>query len=172
MESSFKKGYDKTVNADGSFELSFKSRRLSPKTSASMGTLMIFVLFPVSCAVTLPVAGMFLSPRQDLADVNKFLWNALAFTLLFILLYLVTFCKTRILVKPDVGISFGGKNLPFKEISEIGTLDHPYSANKKGAACVYANTNATQVNISKYIPLALAEAVAEEIKKSSGMGWA
>lgn len=171
MESSFKKGYDKKVNADGSFELSFKSRRLSPQASVSIGTLLMIVLFPASCAATLPVAGMFLKPRQDLADVNKFLWIALSLTLFALLLYLIVYGKTKILVRPNVGLVVGGKNLPYKEINQIGTIDHPNATNKNGAAFVYADTHGTQVKVSKYIPLALAEAIAEEIKAASGIRW-
>lgn len=171
MESSFKKGYDKKVNADGSFELSFKSRRLSPQASASIGALLIFVLYPASCAVTLPVAGMFLSPRQDLGDVNKFLWIALASTLFVFLLFLIVYGKTKILVKPNLGLVVDGKNLPYKEIKQVGTVNHPNATNKKGAAFVYADTHGTQVKLSKYIPLELAEAIAEEIKEASGIQW-
>ena len=111
MESSFKKGYDKTVNADGSFELSFKSERVSAKSASGFALLMIIILFPTSCAVTLPVAHMFSS--GDWAQVSKPLWASLALILYIVVLYYITKSKTKISVKPDIGIIINGKNLPF-----------------------------------------------------------
>lgn len=173
MESSFKKGYEKNVNADGSFELSFKSRRLGPQASASIGALLAFAVLGVSCAATYPVASIF-SPRSRYSsgvEINMFLWNGLAAVLMFALLYLILYGKTSILVKPNIGLVVGGKNLPFKDINQIGTIDHPSATNKKSAAFVYADTQGTQVQVSKYISRSLAEAIASEIKQASGITW-
>ena len=169
MESSFKKGYDKTVNADGSFELSFKSERVSAKSASGFALLMIIILFPTSCAVTLPVAHMFSS--GDWAQVSKPLWASLALILYIVVLYYITKSKTKISVKPDIGIIINGKNLPFKEISQIGTISYPGASSKKNAAFVYADTHGTQVKLSKYIPLELAEAIVNELKAASGVNW-
>jgi hypothetical protein len=37
---------------------------------------------------------------------------------------------------------------------------------------VFATSHGNNINITGWLPLALAEAVADEIKKSSGVSWA
>ena len=171
MESSFKKGYDKSVNADGSIELKYKAKRMSPSAMAGAGMVAILVLFPVSCAVTLPVASMFNDHGQSLGQTSKGLWTTLAIALYIAILYFLVNTKSSLLIKPNQGLIFDGKQLTFSDIQSIGTIDHPNAKVKAGAAFVYASSHGTQVRLSKYIPLTLAEAVASEIKQSSGMGW-
>ena len=77
--------------------------------------------------------------------------------------------RNRILVKPNIGISFDGKQLPFKDISSIGTSN--LNVMKKGSTVVYADTHGTQVKLSSCVATELAEAVAEEIKGASGLTW-
>ncbi len=167
MESSFKKGYDKTVNADGSFELTFKSKRFGAKTATSFALLAIFALFPASCALTAPMAMAFKSS----GDMGIYIWLFLAFALWFFVMHFAVNLKTTILVKPNSGLVVNGKNLPFKEIDQIGTINYPGAESDKIAAFVYADTHGTQVKVSKYITLSLAEAVVREIKESSGVVW-
>lgn len=163
MESSFKKGYEKTINADGSFELKFPSKRFAPMTSGAAMLLGLFILFPASCAATFPVASMFVDIK-NLAEGSLLTWNILAFIVYFLALHFFYNTKSKILVKPNSGVVFNGKQLPFKEIQSLGTIDHPNAQNKKGSAFVYADTHGTQVMLTKYISLSLAEAVEQEIK--------
>lgn len=168
MESSFKKGYDKTVNADGSFELSFKSRRLLP---GAMAVFLPILLYPVSCAISFPFVGGMTAMRND--TLSAMTWNVTALIVALIIVVCVfkffISNKNRILVKPNIGISFDGKQLPFKDISSIGTNN--LNVMKKGATIVYADTHGTQVKLSSCITTELAEAVAEEIKGASGSTW-
>lgn len=171
MESSFKKGYERTVNTDGSIELKYKAKRMSPAAMAGAGMAAILVLFPVSCAVTLPVASMFNDHGQSLGQTSKGLWTTLAIILYIGILYFLVNTKGSLVIKPNQGLIFNGKQLPFSEIQNIGTIDHPNAKVKAGASFVYAGSHGTQIRVTKYVPLALAEAVAAEIKQSSGMGW-
>ncbi|MBC7748349.1 MAG: hypothetical protein H7Z76_07205, partial [Methylotenera sp.] len=134
MESSFKKGYDKKVNADGSFELSFKSYRLLPGV---MTVILPLVLYPVSCAISFPFVGG-VNVSKDLTSLIT--WNISAFIveiIIFVCLYRL-FIKKRnqIKVNPNIGISFNGKQLPFKDINSIGTIT---DLNK--GAFIYAATH-------------------------------
>ena len=166
MESSFKKGYDKNVNSDGSFELSFKSKRFGAKSAQSIMLLSIFALLPASCTVTSPMLLAFDRSNNTMAVI---FWVIIAFSLWYFVIDKIANTRTKILVKPNIGIVFNHKNLPFKEINQIGTISYPGAASEKLAAFVYADTHGTQVNISRFINLALAEAVANEIKQSSGI---
>lgn len=168
MESSFKKGYDKTINADGSFELSFKSRRVSP----ALGFLLTVFLLPSSCAVSYPLVGGSFGNRAWQIDATT--WMVVTFIVYCVSLAFIInqFCFTRdqIVVRPNVGLVVSGKNLPFKEIDQIGTIDYVGASSNK-AAFVYANTQGTQVKLSRQISLPLAEAVATEIRQASGLTW-
>lgn len=171
MESSFKKGYEKNVNADGSIELKYKAKRMSPAAMAGAGMVAILVLFPVSCAVTLPVASMFNDHGQSLGQTSKGLWTTLAIILYIAILYFLVNTKSSLIIKPNQGLVFDGKQLPFSDMQNIGTINHPNAKVKAGAAFVYAGSHGNQIRLTKYIPLALAEAVSSEIKQSSGITW-
>jgi hypothetical protein len=167
MESSFKKGYDKKVNADGSFELSFRSRRLLP---GALAVILPLVLYPVSCAISFPFLGGMKAMRNDTLTATT--WNVASIIVAIIIVICLYnfFIKSRnqIQVNPNIGISFNGKQLPFKDINSIGTVN---TFNKKGAAFIYADTHGIQAKLSNHIPLELAEAIAEEIKGASGIAW-
>jgi hypothetical protein len=171
MESSFKKGYEKNVLPDGSVELNYKAKRISPSVMASAGVLAIFILFPASCAVTLPFAAMFNDANQSLGQTSKGLWMTLALVLYIVILYFFVNTKATLTIKPNEGLLFLGKQLPFSEIQNMGTIDHPNARSKAGAAFVYAESHGKQINITKYIPLSLAEAIEVEIKSVSHSVW-
>jgi hypothetical protein len=168
MESSFKKSYQKTMNPDGSFELAFKSKRLNPRTAAGVGMLIVFAMLPASCAVTLPVAMLFGTGR-DFMSVP--VWIALTLITFGIGCYMIANTSSKVVVVPNKGLVFKGKNLPFSDIQNIGTIHTPALGNSKGSAYVYAESFGTQVNISKYITLSLADSLVAEIKESSGVVW-
>jgi hypothetical protein len=168
MESSFKKGYDKKVNADGSFELSFQSRRLMP---VAFSVILPLVLYPVSCAVSFPLVGGLSAARSD--NLSLTTWNVVSIMVAVAIVIFIFKCfissRSQILVKPDIGISFNNKQLPFKDISSIGTIN--LNSMKKGASVIYADTHGTQVKLSSCVAEELAEAIAEEIKSASGIKW-
>ena len=171
MKSSFTKGYEKDLLDDGSIVLKYKAKRMSPAAMASAGTLALIVLFPVSCAVTLPVAAIFNGLRQDLGDTNKLLWTTLALIFFTVILYFLVNTKATLTIKPYEGLIFMGKRLPFSDFQNLGTIDHPNARSKAGAAFVYAESHGKQIAVTKYIPLALADNFAKEIKSVSGMVW-
>lgn len=168
MESNFKKSYQKTMNPDGSYELSFKSKRLNPRSAAGVGLLIVFALLPASCAVTLPVAMLFGSGR-DFMSVPA--WLGMSLTVYAIACYLIANSSSKLLVIPNKGVVIKGKNLPFSDIQNIGTIHIPALGNSKGSAYVYAETFGTQVNLSKFVTLSLADSLVAEIKESSGVVW-
>lgn len=169
MESSFKKGYDKKVNDDGSFELTFDSRRLLP---AAFAVILPIVLYPVSCAVSFPLVGGMSSARADTLSLPT--WNIVSIVVaIAILICIFKFfinSRNRILVKPNIGISFSGKQLPFKDINSVGTLNLN-TLKSNGATVVYADTHGVQVKLSGCVKTELAEAIAQEIKGASSIAW-
>lgn len=122
MESSFKKSYQKTMNPDGSFELSFKSKRLNPRTAAGVGMLIAFALIPASCAVTLPVAMVFGTGR-DFMSVPA--WLGMSLVVYAISCYMIANTSSKLVVVPNKGLVVKGKNLPFADIQNIGTIHTP-----------------------------------------------
>jgi len=171
MQSSFTKGYEKEVQSDGSIVLKYKAKRMSPSAMAGAGMLAILILFPTSCAVTLPVAAMFNDARQSLGQTSKGLWLTLAVLLYIVILYFLVNTKATLTVMPHKGLLFAGKQLPFSELQNIGTIDHPNAKLKAGAAFVYAESHGKQIAVTKYIPLSLAAAIVEDIKSGSGVAW-
>ena len=170
MESSFKKGYDKKLNADGSYVLMLKGqRRGAGKTSGY--PVLLFIIF-IFCAFFTNNIAEKISPQ----NVGGYLlaWAALAFGTWLVIYFVfksLNSKNTDILVKPSEGLIFEGKQLPFKDIQTIGVSHQTTHNNLDGNAQVYAASHGSNINLTGWMPLALAEAVANEIKKSSGMSW-
>ena len=174
MESSFKKGYDKTVNADGSINLSFKSEKIGAHSGSGFAGIILMAMVPVSCAVTFPVVFIFSdasSRREAFPTGATFLWIVCALGLWVWGVRKYNIKKAKFVIKPNEGVIFGGKQLPFSEIQSIGTINETTGRNAKGTAYVYANSHGQQIKITGYVPLPLADALAEEIKNSSGHSW-
>lgn len=174
MESSFKKGYDRTVNADSSVQLSFKSEKIGAHSGSGFAGILVFAMFPVSCVVTSPVLVPFYDGRargNSLSLGALLFWVACAIGLWVWGVRKFNISKTTLLIKPKEGLIFGGKQLPFSEIQSIGTMNETTGRNAKGTAYVYANSHGQQIKVTSYVPLALADAISEEIKSSSGIEW-
>ena len=174
MESSFKKGYDKKVNADGSIKLNFKSEKIGAHSGSGIASILVVAMLPVSCAVTSPLMIPFYdkaSAREAFPVGLMIFWNICAFGLWIWGVRKYNIRKSGITIKPNEGLVFGGKQLPFSEIQTIGTMNETTGRNAKGTAYVYANAHGQQIKITQYVPLALAEAISQEIKENSGVAW-
>ncbi|MCS4510382.1 hypothetical protein [Xylophilus ampelinus] len=157
MESSFTKGYERTVAEDGTITLKYRTSRFGGP-SAALGLLIGMGLLPatmIGSAMISMILGNSLSGVPFVVGIGVWIW------MLFIL-YKGTF---EIKIKPLVGITFEGKKLPFKDITHIGT------SNFGNSAFVLANSHGTEIAIGKYVTIALAGAVAQEIRDASGMTW-
>lgn len=176
MESSFKKGYDKTVNADGSINISLKGKsRGAAETSGYPVGLTIFFIFCVigsaniAANITDSVAG-----RNSNMPLFLFLWALLSIGsgwIFYLVFKNLTSKNVNIVIKPSEGLIFNGKQLPFADIQTIGVSHQTTGKNLEGNAQVYANSHGNNIEITGWVPLALAEAVAGDIKRSSGMNW-
>ncbi|GKT26755.1 hypothetical protein [Acidovorax sp. SUPP3334] len=174
MESSFKKGYEKSISSDGSIELSFKTERIGAHSGAGFAGILMLALYPVSCAVTSPAMIPFYdshSVRNEFPVGLVIFWNILAVALWIFVVRKFNFQKSSLTIRPKVGIIFEGKQLPFSDIQTIATLNETTSRNGKGNAYVYASAGGRKVKITKYMPLELAETIAAEIKQASGFSW-
>jgi hypothetical protein len=171
MESSFKKGYDKTVNADGSIAISLEGKVRGAAKSTGHPLLLI-IIFVVCAVFTFNIAEK-ISPRIVLGFFVA--WTCLSVGSWFII-YLIfkslTTKKTSLVIKPNEGVIFDGNQLPFADIQKIGINHQTTNSNLDGNAQVFASSHGNNINITGWLPLALAEAVADEIKKSSGVSWA
>ncbi|MCY1243559.1 hypothetical protein D9M72_565780 [compost metagenome] len=98
-------------------------------------------------------------------------WPVISMVLLYFAIKAILKTTGTLKILPDVGLSFDGKNLPYKDIDDIGTANEIAANNPKGTAYVYANTHGQQIQITKYVPLHLAEAIANEIRAASGTRW-
>ena len=170
MESSFKKGYDEKVNADGSYVLMLKGqRRGAAKTTGY--PLVLFIIFLFCAFFTFNIAEKIFPNNMG---GFLFTWSVLAFGSWFACYFLFKKSQAKnvdILVKPSEGLMFEGQQLPFKDIQTVGVSHQTTHNNLDGNAQVYAASHGSNINLTGWMPLALAEAVASEIKQSSGMGW-
>lgn len=175
MESSFKKGYDKTVNADGSVNISLTGKNRGAAQTSGYPVMYIMVFF-ICIFLGFKILDFFPKgwDRNVSGGALVFIWFAVSSGLWFVF-YLgfknMTSKKTNIVIKPSEGIIFNGKQLPFSDIQTIGVAHQTTTSNVDGNAQVYANSDGTNIEITGWLPLALAEAVAGDIKKSSGMNW-
>ena len=171
MESSFKKGYDKTVNADGSFVLSLKGqRRGAAKTSGYGVTYVCFFLLCVMMAFTITNKMSFGGSVAAYLLTTALIACSTWFVFYSVFKNLNT-KNTSLQVKPSEGIVFEGKQLPFRDIQSIGVTHQTTANNLDGNAQVYAVTHGTNVSLTGWLPLALADAIAGEIKGASGIQW-
>ena len=169
MESSFKKGYDKTVNADGSFNLILNGKR-----SGAAQTSGLFITYGLVFLLLFFIGFNVLDRLTKSLPTFLFLWGAFTFGGLFLyhLILQAIFSKsTNMVVKPLEGLVFEGKQLPFKDIQFIGTNHQTTNTNLEGNAQVFANSHGTKVVLTGWIPVATADAIAEEIKEASGITW-
>jgi hypothetical protein len=168
VESSFKKKYEKINEPDGSIVLKFKSQRIGAHFGSGIGAFLVLLLFPVSCAITSPV---FVSSKTTASDSSVIWWIFASAVVWVLLTRFINFTTNTIKILPNSGIEFKGKKLPFADIQTIGTMNETTARNAKGTAYVYANSHGSQIKITNYVLLELAEAISSEIKKSSGISW-
>jgi len=171
MQSSFAMAYERNINPDGSINLTYKAERFGLHRGAGfVGLLFFIVMVPVSCAVTSPL--VWLAPNNSAGPIMAFAGWPISSMILFILAG-KWFIKTKghLTIKPNVGLTFEGKNLPYPEIDHIGTANETTAQNPRGSAYVYATTKGQEMKITKYVSLQLAEAIQAEIKAASGTVW-
>ena len=172
MESSFKKGYDKTVNADGSIAILLQGKTKGAATTT--GHPLLYLIFFIVCAiVSFNIVDSIMGRNPNMVT-SLSLWALLSigswFVLFLIFKSLMT-KKTNLLIKPNEGVIFDGKQLPFADIQKIGVNHQTTNSNLNGDAQVFATSHGNNINITGWLPLALAEGIAEEIKGASGMQW-
>ena len=170
MESSFKKPYERIVNSDGSIDLKFKSERIGAHAGSAAGMLLMIIGFPLSCAVTAPLAMKLGNKPTEDASV-LIIWNVLAVVVWALAIRWINIRPATVTVLPNVGLKFKGKQLPFADIQTVGTVNETTNNNPKGTAYVCARSHGSEVRITRYVRRELAEALAQEIRSSSGVQW-
>ena len=172
MESSFKKGYDKTINADGSIAILLQGKTKGAATNTGL-PLLYFVFFIPCAIVSFNLAEAMLSRNVSLGTFT-IVWVLLSigsWFVLFLIFNSLMTKKTNLLIKPNEGVIFDGKQLPFADIQMIGVNHQTTNSNLKGDAQVFATSHGNNINITGWLPLALADAIADEIKGASGIQW-
>ena len=168
MENTFKKSYAKKMNPDGSFELSFKSKRMGSNMSPGLGIAMMFSVYLASCAATYPFIPLERAGGGAMV-VDKMSWLIAGTIVAFIAMYLLVNTKDAVLIKPNEGVAFRGNSLPFKDMKVVGVMTQ--TSGSKNSAYVYAETNGTQAKITRYITPELAKEIQREIENHSGVNW-
>ena len=160
MENSIQRAYEKTVAEDGTIELEFKCKRFG-QGSAAGGFILALLLLPASCAVTSVVPENIKN-----ADGGALvIWIILSVALWLGVLQFAFKTSHTLTLKPQTGIIFEGMQLPFADISNIGT-------NSDGSsAYIYVVSQGNEVRLGKYLKPALADAIVAEIKGVSGTTW-
>ncbi len=104
MESSFKKAYDRTVNADGSVDLKFTAQKIGAHSGAGLASILVFAMLPVSCAVTFPVVYALTdhrSMRNEFSAGPVIMWNIVAVALLIFIVRKYNFRKSKLTIRPS-----------------------------------------------------------------------
>ena len=172
MESSFKKGYDKIVNADGSISISVKGKsRGAAKTSGYPVFFIIAFIFCAIVSINIVDSIMGRNPNMTVFLFLSALMSIGSWFGVYFIFKSLTNKTTNIVIKPAEGLILNGKQLPFGDIQTIGVSHQTTGVNLEGNAQVYAYSHGNNIEITGWLPLALAEAVAGDIKKSSGMNW-
>lgn len=172
MESSFKKAYDRTVNADGTVDLKFTAQRIGAHSGAGFAGILVIAMWPVSCAVTLPVVYALTdhrSMRNEFQAGPVIMWNIVAVLLWIFIVRKYNFRKSKLTIRPNEGLLFAGKQLPFKDIQSVGTAHETTARNPKGNAYVYAQSHGKEIPLTGYVTKELADALASEIKNAPGL---
>ena len=171
MKRSFRAPYDRTVNTDGSVDLKFTAERIGAHSGSGFGGILVLAMLPVSCAVTSPL----LLGLTDKASIrNEFpagamaVWLIVAVGLWIFLVRKFNFKKSKVTIRPTEGIIFGGKQLPFKDIEFVGTLQETTDRNPKGNAYVCAKSHGTRIAVTGYVTKELAKALANDINAAWG----
>ncbi len=162
MESSFKKEYEKQTLQDGSVELKFTAKRIGPSAAGFM-IIISAVLFFCAWGAT---AAIFMIKTNDPQGIMS---GIIAFAFIWIFMTLVHDKKSKVVIKPNEGLIFDEKQLPFSDISQIGDVE--VSGRGKYTAYVYANAHGNEIKITSYMPPAKARAIKQEILTASGMNW-
>jgi len=162
MESSFKKEYEKQTLQDGSVELTFVAKRNSPRGAGWMIILSV-ALFFCAWGVT---AAIFMTKTDD---PQVILSGIIGFAFMWVFMTLSVDKKSKVVIRPNEGLIFDEKRLPFSDISVIGLMD--VDGPGKYTAYVYANAHGNEIKITSYMAPAKAKAIRQEIFNASGMTW-
>lgn len=168
MENTFQKAYEKKSNDDGTIELKFKTSRVGVNTSGLKWQLISVPFWLTSCAVTYPFIPTN-RVRGGGTEVDYLYWIIASGILAILLLVKFRDTKDIITIKPGEGIKFLGNSLPYKDMGIIGVMTHTSGA--KSTSYVYAETNGTQAQITRYVTPELAKAVQKEIQSYSNVEW-
>lgn len=163
MKNSFRQAYDTKTLSDGSVEISFKSKRFGFEGQGIILSFAFFLGVPTGC-----VGIMAFVDRDDAIPAI-----IVAFIVFFGFLRFLIESKFRavITVKPNVGLIFAGKSLPFSDIKALGFVTEVSSRNGEEMAYIEAKSLGNAVRISSHIKPELASAIVDEIKSASGYRW-
>jgi len=164
MESSFKKAYEKQELPNGDIEISFKSSRIGVHAASNL--LLALIVFFGWIPLWIGLAAI-INPSEDafgtLVVVSIIIW--------FVLVYFFIRKKSTIVIRPNEGIIFNNKQLPFSDISVIGVMRQTTTRDANGTSYVYAEAGGKQIKVTAHMPKPRADAICEEIKHLSGIGW-
>ncbi|MPT55028.1 MULTISPECIES: hypothetical protein [Delftia] len=146
MENSFQKAYEKITKEDESFDLKFSSKRIQCGGCLFIASLALSLLFWVNASNVFAIV---------------------ATVIIFFATYNIQNITEKITVKPGEGVIFSGNQLPFADVQKLGIM----KAVGGSSAYVIAVSHGEQIKMSGYVGESLAEAIADEIKVSSGKEW-
>lgn len=161
MKNSFKKTYETQTMSDGSVEISFKASRFSG--SGAMGVMIL--LLPVCL-----IGGGYLVQSFEKGTKGDAVMAVIVCCAFFYGLMKLFGGKKKIVVKPNIGLMFSGKSLPFDDIKSFGVMEQISQQGLK-TAYLQAITGGTSVNVTGYTSSERAEAIGDEIMALSGRNW-
>lgn len=175
MESNIKREYDKVTNADGSITLRFKSF-VGPDMVAAPGCMSVgkylfaggFAFLFVTALVFDGLLGVF-GKDSKIALILAAACGILAAFFTGKLVAKLWSNVEEIVVFPNKGIRYGKTELSIADIKTIGVTTQSMSG--KSPAYIFAKALGQEIKLSKYVPQALAEAIAQEIQRASGASW-
>lgn len=159
MQNTIKREYERTVQEDGSIDLSFNALRYLDNAT---NFFLLILLLAFAGVILGAIAPNIHSPGGML-----FLWAVVIGG--FVYTGRSALRHTQIIkIHPNKGIEFRGESIPFSEIQTIGLLTTKGTANSLGY--LYVESNGKQVKVTK-AKESLANALKLEIQNSSGMDW-
>ena len=164
MQSNIQAEYMKTDNPDGSISIHFKASR-------GMSLTMIFFVAPLLMVTILgwifgglSEIGIKIDTKGVFAGVVFVIGAVAAIGFSFYYMYLNK--HEFITVLPNQGLKYKDTRVAFSDIRTIGT-----EWDRRDQAHIYIEALGKKIRISGFMPRPVAQGVADEIKKLSGLSW-
>ena len=159
----------KTVNADGSEQLSFRSERIGARSGSKWAGVIALAHLPVSCVLTSPVMWVLYkkgsSYERPTQTLGMAVWTFAAVAVWFLVVRAFNFRRQTLSYRPGEGMDINGAFVEFKHLQPIGIATE--STGRRETAYVYATPFYNKVKLTGHLPVDDAKAVVSHLQAAA-----